>query len=893
MPKFIDKKYIQDRPTTRIERFISFIASDRSVRLLWLSVLLLVVLPFVFFPIHALISLVIRHHRYKTPVYPFYMPKSSGAKFDPFNINPDKTIGPADGISYWGNEVVNNTQVWQSNNILRQHIGMLATTGSGKTFTLNSIGCVNALMWGAGYFFVDAKADLGLVTSQESIMWRFNRIDDCFILNYIRGSRDKFKFHTDHTTNTYNLLESGSASQSTETMKSLSEGDNDIWAKRADSLQAGLLKPLTYLRDRNMINLSVLTLLDYLTLETSGKLLSNEAIPESETKQLYGFIKTLPGMTNEFFSKILQGQSIGSTQVYDQWGFAAMQIILVINRLAGDYGDIFGVSVGQINLEAIVFQDRVLLGLIPALEGSTDSVAAMGRIIMAARKGVMGRALGEGVQGSVAELIKNRPSNAVYPYQNIMDEVGMIFAKGEGAVAAQARGLGFSVWYAAQDTAALRKLGGEVEKEVDQVLGNTVTKITGRILHNETYELLAKMFGQQFVWQRDRTDIDYSPTTGVQRTKESSGTFQKEDKLDRELTNSLRESELVVTAIDRFHQINGAALIPKEIETQVVNDFLITLPHQEEEIQRIIDDHVFLETEYDLIINGKQELRTVEPPPLNFVKDYVECLDRSKEKVGDQSSAPILGFSVFVRETFERMQEDANAKDSHFERLKATPVSGNSSAPDAEGQADDKASLPTPSHTPSPVDNTIEPVTHSNNELAIEPVSGNVDQSSNPDVQATSGSRVTAGAPISSTRANSNTSSQDEAITNNVKPSTPSDGHVLSSYFDQVGLSKETIVSNLSEIAALTNRTTQLKKQVDEGQMSPSEANDRMQKELDETDRSLSETHAVNTMSEIIAKTIHPTDPTPQTNKRMTLGILERIKYELENKVDGRGDKAS
>ncbi|MBF4370867.1 hypothetical protein EAY04_23025, partial [Vibrio anguillarum] len=220
------------------------------------------------------------------------------------------------------------------------------------------------LIWGAGYAYIDAKADLDIIRMHQSMMWRTNRIDDLFILNYIRGARDRYAYASDRTTNTYNLLETGSASQNTETMKSLMDGDGDIWAKRADSLLSSILRPTHYMRDMAMINLSIPALLDYLVIETAGSLLSREDIPEEHKKELLGFIKTLPGMSSEFFNKISQGQSVQSPQVYDQWGFASMQIILVINTLSGDYGDIFGVTRGEIDMQSIVLQDRILLGLL-------------------------------------------------------------------------------------------------------------------------------------------------------------------------------------------------------------------------------------------------------------------------------------------------------------------------------------------------------------------------------------------------------------------------------------------------------------------------------------------------------------------------------------------------
>ncbi|NCO46258.1 MAG: ATP-binding protein, partial [Vibrio sp.] len=134
----------------------------------------------------------------------------------------------AAGIAYFGNLYGTNEQVWFSNSMLRQHCAFLATTGSGKTFTITSMASGNALIWGAGYAYIDAKADLDIIRMHQSMMWRTNRIDDLFILNYIRGARDRYAYASDRTTNTYNLLETGSASQNTETMKSLMDGDGDI-----------------------------------------------------------------------------------------------------------------------------------------------------------------------------------------------------------------------------------------------------------------------------------------------------------------------------------------------------------------------------------------------------------------------------------------------------------------------------------------------------------------------------------------------------------------------------------------------------------------------------------------------------------------------------------------
>lgn len=664
-PQEVGKKYLQDRPKTFIEKVISFFMSDGVVKLYILPIIALLVLPGAALPLAMFIGMFVYFRVSSDPEMPFFIPQSSGIKVDRFNPKPNKNkdgsknYRGAEGIAYLGNVEGTNEQAWFDNSTLRQHVAFLAATGSGKTYTITGIACVNALLWGSGYTFTDAKADLAIIVMHLSILWRLNRVDDFFCLNYINGSINPWDDYNGHrTTNTYNMLESGSSSMATETFKSLMAGDGDIWAKRADSLVAAILRPLVYMRDANYINLSMSTMLEYLTVEACGGLIGDQRIPDSVKSQIFGFIKTLPGMSAPLFEEIKKGQPVKSTQIYDQFGFASMQIILVVNMLAGDYSKIFDVMVGEIDLEAIVLQDRVMVALLPALEASSASVASMGRIILAARKGMMGRSLGERIEGSVKANIEQRPTNTNYPFINITDECGMIFAEGEGAVSAQARGLGYSQWYSAQDLPAMGKLSEAVAKEVKTVMGNTIIKIAGRIIDQETYDLYKGITGEAYVWQRDRSSLSIS-SGGGQNSSEDSASYTKIERLDQRELQELNEGEIFITARDRLHRINGPDLHTKPLKVMQLNEFVTMIPHSNEKILEARSDSIFLKADYLSVIEGKTSNSKPIIPSVELQR-LSEMLSDSLHVTGNIERSSFLSLSCVARCYFEELESISN-----------------------------------------------------------------------------------------------------------------------------------------------------------------------------------------------------------------------------------------
>ncbi len=897
----VSKEFLQNKPLSKFEVFSNFVGSDKVVWLFGASLVVLLFLPMFFPPVALIVHLFIYFRSVKRTDFPFFAPVSSGEKVDYFNKSPIKgeqgeiTFKEAAGIAYFGNVHGTNEQAWFSNSMLRQHIAFLATTGSGKTYTISGMASGNALIWGAGYMFIDAKADLDIIRMHESLMWRTNRIDDCFILNYIRGGRNRNEYASDRTTNTYNMLEKNSAAQNTETMKSLMQGDGDIWSKRADSLLSGLLRPTHFLRDEGRISLSIPALLDYLVIETAGSLLSDETIPDGDKKELLGFIKTLPGMSNEFFNKISRGESVQSPQVYDQWGFASMQIILVVNTLGGDYADIFGVKRGEIDMEAIVTQDRIFLGLLPALEGSTESVASMGRIIMAARKGVMGQALGERYVGSVAQNLKNRPTNAPYPFINVMDEVGMMFSQGEGAVAAQARGLGFSAWYSAQDVPAMKKLGESVASEVDTVMGNTVIKVAGRIIDDDTFELFSKLADQQYVWQRDGIDLDYKASNGAQRQTESRASYKEESRLDRREVQRLTEGEVIINAVDRLHRIDGPSLHPKSLKFLTINDFWMMLPYSYDETKEMNDEWVFLQSEYELVINEQSTLNEVDVSIIQDVQKVSKILDISKRVVGNQSSACLLGYAAYMRTGIEEMRALNQQKEAHFDSLYNVAPHRNETESLPPQPSNDNSILQEMAAQKN--EDEKGEIVRQEDEFSIQPTPNTQEATLGTEQETTPTTFAVSPAEQSSTEA-----TDKDAGANGFAPTSRDDFvneldaqeyserqeelHALDAVFKSQGVTKQSTVDSLAQISALSKRAQEVKELVDLNNVSLEEATERMHKPVSSTEVRQHATRSSSLVSEMYSKTEHPMAPTPRSNSKLAVTILKKIKLNLAKSIE-------
>lgn len=448
---------------------------------------------------------------------PFKMPMDSKLQ-DKNNIGAGLS-GKPEGILYLGNTrgaQNSNEEVWFSNSDARTHILYLGTTGSGKTEGLKSM-VTNALTWGSGFVYIDGKADTDLWSSLSSLVRRFGRDDDLLVLNYMTGNSD-----TKAPSNTMNPFSSGSASYLTNMLVSLmpqAEGDNAMWKERAVSLISSLMPALTWKRDNQDIPLSVSSIRNYLDLPNVIKLSRDDALPDHFRESIKGYLNTLPGFVDAAFDDNGKEKPMGpdqpmidTTTVRQQHGYLTMQFTRSLQSLGDDYGYIFDTQAADIDMVDIVLNRRIVIALIPALEKSSDETANLGKIIAATLKGMMGSTLGATVEGESATVIENKPSVSATPFMTIFDEVGYYVSDGMAVMAAQARSLGFSLIFSAQDLPALQK---RVKEESRSITGNCNIKIFGKLSDpTDTKDYFERQAGKALVMQTSGFQLHGGVSTG-------------------------------------------------------------------------------------------------------------------------------------------------------------------------------------------------------------------------------------------------------------------------------------------------------------------------------------------------------------------------------------------
>ena len=420
---------------------------------------------------------------FKTRVFklPFKMPKHAAPMPDPQNNSPSEKK-KSNGVLYLGNDRKTQEEVWLTDSDARTHMLYLGTTGAGKTKGLQAL-ATNSLCWASGFTFVDGKADTGNWGDLYALARRFGRDDDLLIINYMTGNSDEGS-----SSNSMNPFSSGSASYLVQMLVSLlaeGGGENAMWKERAISLVGALMPALTFKRDRQNQMLDIDVIRQNFNLDRIIALSRDSTLPQRILLGLKNYLDTLPGYVDEAFDDDGKEKPPSpDTPVFDlttarqQHGYLSMQFTRSLQSLADDYSYIFKAQMADVDVLDVVLNRRILVVLIPALEKSADEAANLGKIVAAALKGMMGSALGAMVEGSWQMAIENKSTNSPASYMTIFDEVGYYTAQGMAVMAAQARSLGFSLVFAAQDLPAMEK---RVKEEARSIAGNCNLKIFGKL----------------------------------------------------------------------------------------------------------------------------------------------------------------------------------------------------------------------------------------------------------------------------------------------------------------------------------------------------------------------------------------------------------------------------
>jgi len=454
-----------------------------------------------------------RRHRH----LPMRLPTEAGIV--DYNDPKPKSAGFSDarGMVLIGNSTDDSyEELWSSLNDELTHSLTIGTTGAGKTVML--IGqAANYLAFGGGLIYSDAKASPGLYWDIASIALRLGREDDLQTINYMTGNRTISGVSASRTSNTTNPFVAGSADSCVQMLSSLikePDGQNAVFGERALAMVSALLYGLVALRDAGHCDVGVGTIREHLPIEAFETLALDPRIEWRPVARdaMRSYLKSLPGYRSpiERIKKnsrthLPEMDSDGkplleahAEQVHNQHGFAQMYFTRAMSSLTDTYGHIYAGSLPEVDYVDTVRRRRILVIMLPALEKSLAEISNLGKINLAALRDAVSTGLGGGLEGLKATVLDNLPTDSPIATRIILDEAGYQMVEGFAILAAQARGLGFSVEWAGQDWAGIKRGS---EREAEQIWSNTTMKRFGRLEDAETFQKLQTQAGEAQIVQ--------------------------------------------------------------------------------------------------------------------------------------------------------------------------------------------------------------------------------------------------------------------------------------------------------------------------------------------------------------------------------------------------------
>lgn len=483
------------------------------------------------------------------------------------------------------------------------------------------------LMWSSGFLFIDGKGTTEFYARAWTLCKRFGREDDLRVLNFTDpgGDPDAPAGGPSTQSNTLNPFSKGSPDQLMNIVVSLM-GDagsgNDMWKSRAISLVTAQMMALCELRDTGEILLNVQTVRDFLALgkgvdksKLRGKKptkiddIPQEAWEEMKSRagliELYlramkgelsqttllalrGFFDTLPGFSLE---KAMAGDP-QETKCNEQYGFLSMQLTKPLGSLADGYGHIFRTPLGEIDMDDIVLNRRILVVLLPALQKAPEEMQNCGKIVVTLAKIMMGNAAGFELQGTRQEIVEAKQTHAPSPYIVVLDEAGYYMVSGIDVMMAQARSLGFMIIVAGQDMAAMQKVSAQIAETAaanasilavgKTVDGDKTISFVQRLIGKSTvsvssgFQSQSGLLGNRWVDRMDATfqEVDKVRIDELQALGEGQFYFLFNGKLVRAATFFIGDEFGENFSVNKFLKVRGPTDRVPGLDQSVDNSFV-------------------------------------------------------------------------------------------------------------------------------------------------------------------------------------------------------------------------------------------------------------------------------------------------------------------------------
>ena len=439
---------------------------------------------------------------------PMRLPRTSALKDYGNPIPGSRMPRRASGDWFIGSDAVTGQELWATFEDMRQHATLPGTTGAGKSTAILSL-LTNALAQGSGFVLVDGKADRELFGKVLALARRFGREDDVRVLNFMVASGLK-------DSHTWNALATGNADAIRELLASQlgekAENDaNGVFRDRAVALIGTIAPVLVWLRDHKGITLNIEVVRFAIELRWIWKLAMQKVvvlrdahtgvetelhvsadIPEDIVWPLKAYLGELPGYDPSVPLDKQKGDEPSK-----QHGFAQFYFTATFTQLAVSLGHIFRVENGDIDMRDIVLNRRILVVNLPALENSDATLAALGKLVVAALRGMMAQLLGASLEGDYSA--SNKPGMGLAPFPVVLDELAYYATSGLDRMLAMGRGLNMSFLLAFQEVSGIWARLGE---KTASLLGNANLTIAMRQQDSgRTRQWIEQTAGQTYITQ--------------------------------------------------------------------------------------------------------------------------------------------------------------------------------------------------------------------------------------------------------------------------------------------------------------------------------------------------------------------------------------------------------
>lgn len=405
--------------------------------------------------------------------------------------------------------------------VLKQHVFLMGSTGSGKTSLLRRL-LYTQFKYGGGCCFIDGKADVAdMYQIFYSTVAECDRLHDLYVLNFLNPEES----------HTFNPFVYGNAVFLSEILASLlkpASGDQVYWQERGLELMRALMSVLVWLRDHRGLKLTFSTIRKHMNFESLVRLAKDESIPmrdENNFPVRERLIAYLQGLSDNWH-KYPEEMTDDLQEALRQFGYGVQQWSSTLDVFYASFGKILDTENPDIDMKDIVLNNKILYVLLPALKQSQQTLASLGRFLVGTFKIVFAELIGEKIIGEAEELSAGVSAKKPDPpFLLILDEAGSYIPEDIDNILAQARSTGVGVIISVQEVASLKKGGDILEK---RVLNNTKLKICLAVDDPEAADYFVKRVGRDW--------------TIVPHLRREVGTFvDKVGNIDGGLTYDLRE----------------------------------------------------------------------------------------------------------------------------------------------------------------------------------------------------------------------------------------------------------------------------------------------------------------------------------------------------------------